>query len=274
MATSPETGKSEGPESVGRAVLREELQQIEAKIIEKMTDLIAPISAQMEELKTTVTQVAQTADTAMELGMAVQDSTGQLQQQSAWAMDKIISLENQLKINNIKLRGFPEGVEESTELRIFISTCLATQLDLEEGIAPLLDAAFRIGPPRKTTSSLPRDILIKCADSQTKQKILALARGKGSLDYDGHKIQALQDLSAETLEARRRLKPITTLLTKFKFRYRWQSYTKVQVIFKGVSLLADDLDLGAQLFQALGIDLPSDYPKQEAKPEGATWAKA
>lgn len=274
MALTPEAGKSPGPDAVGRAVLREQLMQIEAKIIDKMTALIAPLTAQIQELKDTISQVAQTADAAMELGMTVQDSTGQLQRQATWAADKIIALENQIKINNIKLRGFPEGVEDSTELRAFISSWLASQLDLEEGIAPVLDAAYRIGPPRKSNSSLPRDILVKCADSRTKQKILALARGKGFLSFDTYKIQALQDLSAETLEARRRLKPITTLLTKFKFRYRWQSYTKIQVVFKGVSLLADDFDTGAQLLQALGIDLPPDYPKPDAPPEGSAWSKA
>lgn len=259
---------------MGRDMLREELSQIETKIIEKMTALIAPLSAQIQELKTNITQVAQTADAAMELSFAVQDSTGQLQRQAEWAADKVIALENQIKINNIKLRGLPEGVEESKDLGAFIASWLATQLELEDGIAPLLVAAHRIGPPRKGPNALPRDVLIKCADSRTKQKILATARGRGYLMYETYKILALQDLSAETLEARRRLRPLTMLLTKKKIRYRWQAYVKVQVIYKGVSLLADDLDSGAKMLQALDIDLPDDYPKAETVPEKSTWSRS
>lgn len=114
---------------------------------------------------------------------------------------------------------------------------------------------------------------MKCADFRTKQKILALTRGKGSLSYNNYKILALQDLSAETLEARRRLKPITTFLTKQKIRYRWQSFTKVQVVYKGELLIAEDLESGAKMPQALGIDLPEDFPKSERTPEGRTWTK-
>lgn len=81
----------------------------ETKISEKMTALIAPLSAQIQELKTTISQVAQTADATMELDLTIQDSAGQLQRQTDWATDKIIALENQMKMNNIKLCGFPEG---------------------------------------------------------------------------------------------------------------------------------------------------------------------
>lgn len=93
-------------------------------------------------------------------------------------------------------------------MRAFISSWLATQLELEDGVAPLLDAVYRIGPPGRVNNSLPPDILVKCSDYRTKQKLLATARGKGFLSYEKDKILALQDLSAETLEARR-LKPLT-----------------------------------------------------------------
>lgn len=50
-------------------------------------------------------------------------------------------LENQLKMENLKLRGFPEGSEENVELRIFVSNWLASQMQLEEGVAPVLTNA-------------------------------------------------------------------------------------------------------------------------------------
>lgn len=138
-----------------------------------------------------------------------------LQRQADWAAEKILVLENQLKANTLKLRVFPEGAEEPTETRAFVSSWLALQLHLEEGGAPLLDAAYCIGPPRKTRNTLPRDILIRCSDQCTWQKILVTARAKGHLQFEKEDILVLQDLSVETLDARRRLKLLMALLNKY-----------------------------------------------------------
>lgn len=149
-------------------------QKMEAALSSKITTLIAPLTAQIQEVKQCLEQVSHTADSAMDLAITNQDTTRQLQIHQDWATDKIIAIENRLKLKNLKLRGFPEGSEENTELRIFISTWLATQMQLEEGIAPLLDAAYGLGPTRRAANTLPRDILIRCSDLRTKQKIMTL----------------------------------------------------------------------------------------------------
>lgn len=153
-----------------RAKLNSCFLKLEATMMEKIQALMAPLTAQLQDMRQNVTQVAQTADAAMELGLANQDTTRQLQKSSDWAADKILMLEKQLKMDNLKLCGFPEGSKENQELKIFISTWLASQLQLEEGIEPMILAAYRLKPPRRASNSLPRDILIKCLDSRTKQK--------------------------------------------------------------------------------------------------------
>lgn len=50
-----------------------------------MSALIAPLTAQMQEMQATLSQVTQTADS----GVAVQDSTRQLQRHGEWETDKI-----------------------------------------------------------------------------------------------------------------------------------------------------------------------------------------
>lgn len=97
-------------------------------------------------------------------------------------------------MKNLKLCGFPEGSEENVELRIFISNWLVSQMQLEEGVAPLLDAAYRLGLPRRASNALQRDILIRCADLRIKMKILSLTRTDGQLLFFNYRIQALQDL--------------------------------------------------------------------------------
>lgn len=139
---------------------------------------------------------------------------------------KLMFIENQMKFKNLKLCGFPEGAEEESELRIFTSNWLANQMQLKEGVAPLLYTAYK--SQRRAPNALPRDILIRCTDLRTKQKFLSLSRSKGHLSYLSYKIQVLQDLSSETLEARRKLKPLTSVLSKEKIKYHWQAFVKVQ----------------------------------------------
>lgn len=278
MAGAPAPDDKEPVDAIHRSEWRAELaggfQKMEAALSEKITALIAPLTAQVQEIKQCLEQVSQTADSAMDLAITNQDTTRQLQTQQDWATDKIIAIENQLKLKNLKLRGFPEGCEENTELRIFISTWLATLMQLEEGVAPLLDAAYRLGPTRRASNTFPRDILIRCSDLRTKQKIMSLTRTSGHLLFHAYKIQVLQDLSAETLEARRKMKPLTSLLAKEKIKYRWQAFTKVQVIFKGSSFIAHDLDSAVPLLEGLGLEVPEDFGTPISPEKRADWKTA
>lgn len=105
---------------------------------------------------------------------------------------------------------------------------------------------------------MPKDILISCSDLKTKQKILSFTRSKGHLSYLSYKIQVLQDLSSETLEARRKLRPLTSLLSKEKIRYLWQAFVKVQVLYKGGYLIAYDKDSAVSMLESLGLEIPDD----------------
>lgn len=256
-----------------RAELTGSFQKMEATLLDKITPLISPLTAQIQDVKQSLKQVTQTADSAMELAITSQESSRQMQAHQDWVTEKIINIENQMKKKNLKLRGFPEGSEENTELRIFISSWLVAQLQLEEGVAPLLDAAYRLGPMRKASNALPRDILIRCSDLRTKQK-MSFARSKGHLLFLTHKIQVLQDLSFETLEARRSLKPLTSLLSREKIKYRWQAYTKVQVIHKGASLIAQDIDSAVPMLESLGLEVPEDFFSSPSPKKHGDWKTA
>lgn len=107
---------------------------------------MAPLSAQLQDMQQNLAQLGQTTDAAMDLGLTNQETSRQLQKSCDWATEKILFLENQLKMDNLNLCGFPEGSEENTDLRIFISNWLASQWQLEEGVAPVLTDAYRLGP--------------------------------------------------------------------------------------------------------------------------------
>ena len=58
---------------------------------------------------------------------------------------------------------------------------------------------YRINPRRNT----PRHILIKLSKIKYKEKILKAARGKQQIRYKGIPVRLTDDLSVETLQARR-----------------------------------------------------------------------
>ena len=59
---------------------------------------------------------------------------------------------------------------------------------------------YRINPRRNT----PRHIVIKLSKIKDKEKLLKAARGKQQITYKGTPIRLTADLSAETLQARRK----------------------------------------------------------------------
>lgn len=172
--------------------------------------------------------------------------------------------------HNLKFRNFPEKVEENTELPSFIASWLATAMQTEPGIAPLLNYAYRMGPLIKCQpKAWPRDMIVRFTSLRTKQAVMALARQNGFIKYKESKILVMQDLSQETLFKRRLLKPITTTLTKAQIKYKWVSYCKLQVVHQDHVLNASDLDSGLILLKALQLELPdvdSQEEEQQRKP--------
>ena len=67
---------------------------------------------------------------------------------------------------------------------------------------------YRISPRR----NMPRYILIKLTKTKHKERILKAAREKQQVTYKGSPIHLTTDLSAETLQARRKLQDIFKLL--------------------------------------------------------------
>lgn len=84
----------------------------------------------------------------------------------------------------------------------------------------------------------------------------------------------LHHLSAETLEARHCMRPLTALLTKAGIRYKWQAYTKVQVNFKGVPLTAEDFESAAQMLRHLGLEVPEEFAELDPSDDQGQWQKA
>ena len=118
--------------------------------------------------------------------------------------DSLRDLWDNIKRNNIRIIGVPEGEEgEKGPEEIFEEIIVENVPNMGEVIATQVEEAqrvpYRINPRRNTT----RRRVIKLEKIKDKEKLLKAAREKRQITYKGTPIRLTADLSAETLQARR-----------------------------------------------------------------------
>ncbi|CAH2292685.1 Hypothetical predicted protein [Pelobates cultripes] len=128
-------------------------------------------------------------------------------------------LDNRSRRNNIRIRGRePIGPENLKE----ILTPLFNLILHRPPEAPLyIDKVHRALRPKPPPSAPPRDVICYIQDTQLKEDIMKEARTERSWRYKGQTVELYNDLSHQTLQTRRALRPITTLLQEHQIRYRW-----------------------------------------------------
>lgn len=241
-------------EFVSRSEMVDILDVLETRFAQKVELLLKPLQSQIQEFKTTLQEVSQTAEMALEQSITSQGEVRDLQAGEQRIMDRLLDLENSHRFKNLKFRAIPEKAEDNTELTCFMASWLATELALENGVAPMIERAYRQGSrTNRKNNTNPRDIVVRFADERTRNKILKEANSRGSLTYQRTNISVFPDLSAETLQRRRELKPITANLREAKIPYRWISHYRLSVLHSGKAIQATDMASGCELLARIGI---------------------
>ena len=118
--------------------------------------------------------------------------------------DSLRGLWDNIKRNNIRIIGVPEGEErekgpEKIFEEIIVKNCPNTGKEIATQDQEAQRVPYRINPRKNT----PRHIVIKLAKIKDKEKLLKAAREKQQITYNGTPIRLTADFSAETLQARR-----------------------------------------------------------------------
>ncbi|KAL8189732.1 UNVERIFIED_CONTAM: hypothetical protein K2H54_002012 [Gekko kuhli] len=113
---------------------------------ETVEELIQPLDKKLENFMTELRDTTQKADANTAKCTSLQEKVNKLQATEAAMNTRLLLLENRWRQHNLKFRGFEEGAEENTELSTFIAKWLAHVLQLEDGVAPAIAKAYRLGP--------------------------------------------------------------------------------------------------------------------------------
>ena len=127
--------------------------------------------------------------------------------------DSLRDLWNNIKCTNIRIIGIPEkeekkkGTEEISE-EIIVENFPHMGKEIVNQVQEAKRVPYRINPRRNT----PRHVLIKLSKIKYKEEILKAAREKQQITYKGTPIRLTADLSAETLQARKKWQEILKVM--------------------------------------------------------------
>ena len=148
--------------------------------------------------------------------------------------DSLRDLWDNIKHNNIRITGVPEGEErEKGPEKIFEEIIAENFPNMGKEIATQVQEAqrvsYRINPKRNT----PRHIVIKLAKIKDKEKLLKAAREKQQVTYKGTPIRLTANFSAETLQARREWHDILRVMKGKKLQPRLLYLARISFRFDG-----------------------------------------
>lgn len=126
--------------------------------------------------------------------------------------------ENRARRKNLRLVGFPEGVEGKDTVA-FIREWLPKMLDLEGEIFEV-ERAHRSLLQRPTDGARPRAIVIRLLRFSDTVKITEAARNKSSLQYGNSAIMIFRDMSTALYKKRKAFAPLKKKLKEKNITFR------------------------------------------------------
>ena len=138
--------------------------------------------------------------------------------------DSLRDLWDNIKHTNIQIIGDPEEEEKKKGYeKIFEEIIVENFPNREKEIVNQVQEAQRCPYRKNPRRIMPSHILIKLTKAEHKERIVKAAREKKQVTYKGKSTRLTNDLSAETLQARRGWQDI------FKVLKRKKSATKITV---------------------------------------------
>lgn len=140
------------------------------------------------------------------------------------------NLDNRYRHNNVQLHRRPESV---TDLMPAISKLFHNLLPDKPISAFTCDRIHKALRPKPPPDKLHHDVILCMKDFLTKENVMRASRNTPNIDLDGRRIQIYLDISPATLDRRRRMREVTSILKAARIRYRWAFPFKLMVPHNG-----------------------------------------
>ncbi|XP_015268956.1 PREDICTED: plastin-1 [Gekko japonicus] len=95
-----------------RYEFRTTIHRLESIIADQIRQAIQPFSEELKAITSTLSEVSQAAETALDTAIAAQEDICNLQKSEDWAANKIMAIENKLRGQNLKFRNIVENAED------------------------------------------------------------------------------------------------------------------------------------------------------------------
>lgn len=243
--TSGTTTQDDSAMSAFRLVIREELAGMDSRISDLLRH-VNEVGTRVDSIETAIADVT----TVLE-GHEIDSE--KFEREIQILQDKNEDLENRSRRSNLRFRGLPESMEDVP------GTILALLQELVPDVQPdrlEMDRAHRaLG--RRSKEGPPRDIIVKFHFYATKEKILATAREKEPLLFQGHSYQIFPDLAPITIMKHHSFKPFLEILRSNSIKYRWGFPFKVYFTAQNAPHQATNIKELKTCFKKLNFKIPN-----------------
>lgn len=208
--------------SVPMSVLQAELEKNRTAILKEINASLSPLNATLNDVRQKLDEYeprfAEMETRLSDHGDRLDDLEKRvniLEKEKGELLAKTEDLENRSRRNNLRVIGLPEGAESRTGASAFMSRFFVEVLQDETFTKPPeLDRAHRALRERPADHERPRAMYVRFLRYQEKEQVLAIARKKGQLLYNGHKIFIFPDYSAALSKKRAAFNPVKAKLYK------------------------------------------------------------
>ena len=219
---------------------------------QQMSKDLKKFQGEVTDIKTSLNKtegrLQQLEDFQGSLGQGFQSKVEKQEESIKDLKRKLIYFEDNARRNNIKIMNFSHKKEVSLKQEVidWINTVMNSQHVAEEDI----ERVHFVGKPQRDR----RPIIVKFFNYNKKNQFLKVIKEKPEvLVYRSDPVQIYQDLSSETIQWRKTMKPITSILTKNGKRYNWGYPVFLKIWKDGTLHKIHSFDEGKHLLLAWGI---------------------
>lgn len=224
---------------------RQDIKQLQAKI----EDIV-------EEVKTTQS----TADTALKRSQNNEVELKHLRK-------RLAELSDRQRRRNLRIIGITEQIKprdlEKTLIDFFQKHGIAiSEQDIER--------AHRSLKPKPKPGQKPRDIVIAFSRGKVQNQVWRNLRKQKDLQFQGERVFPRLDLSPETLEERKKMKPYAQKLHENRILFSWGLPATILIFKNGKLLRASNPEEAEKLLHKLNItmEVKRQEERQEEEEEG------